>query len=84
MSRPKAKRCPRCGQVKPADQFYRRRHGRRLSPYCQPCTRAASRLARQRRRQDSAAAEQLRAVDRARQRRHRTLGGPGLTGGDAA
>jgi hypothetical protein len=22
MSRPKAKRCPRCGQVKPADQFY--------------------------------------------------------------
>jgi hypothetical protein len=84
MSRPKAKRCPRCGQVKPADQFYRRRHGRRLSPYCQPYTRAASRLARQRRRQDPAAAEQLRAGDRARQRRHRTLGGPGPSGGDAA
>jgi hypothetical protein len=28
--------------------------------------------------------EQLRAVDRARQRRHRTLGGPGSSGGDAA
>jgi hypothetical protein len=76
-----AKRCPRCGQVKPADQFYRRRQGRRLSPYCQSCTRAAARLARQRRRQDPAAAEQLRAVDRARQRRHRTQG---PSGGDAA
>ena len=84
MSRPKAKRGPRCGQVKPAGQFYRRRRGRRLSPYCQPCTRATSRLARQRRRQNPAAAEQLRAVDRARQRRRRALGGPGSTGGDAA
>jgi hypothetical protein len=82
MSRPKAKRCPRCGQVKPAGQFYRRRGGRRLSPYCQPCTRAASREVRTRRRQDLVTAEQLRAVDRARQRRHRTLGGP--SGGDAA
>jgi hypothetical protein len=84
MSRPKAKRCPRCGQVKPAGQFYGRRRGRRLSPCCQPCTRAASRLARQWRRQDLATAEQLRAVDRARQRRHRTLGGPGAGGGDVA
>jgi hypothetical protein len=67
--------CPRCGQVKPAGQFYRRRGGRRLSPYCQPCTRAASRQMRRRRRQDPAAAEQLRAVDRARQRRRRALGG---------
>jgi recombinational DNA repair protein (RecF pathway) len=84
MSTPKAKHCPRCSQVKPADQFYRRRHGRRLSPSCQPCTRATSRLARQRRRQDLATAERLRAVNRARQRRHRTLGGPGSTVGDAA
>jgi hypothetical protein len=84
MSRPKAKRCLRCGQLKPAGQFYRRRHGRRLSPYCQPCTRAASRLARQRRRQEPAAAEQLRAADRIRQRRHRYLGGQDPTGGDAA
>jgi transposase-like protein len=72
-----SKRCPRCGQVKPADQFYRRRGDRRLSPYCQPCTRAASRQARTRRRQDLAAAEVLRAVDRARQRRRRALGGQG-------
>jgi hypothetical protein len=84
MSLPKAKRCPRCGQVKPAGQFYRRRHGRRLSPYCQPCTRTAARESPNRRRQDQATAERLRAVDRARQRRHRTLGGPGSTGGDAA
>jgi hypothetical protein len=83
MSRPKDKRCPRCGQVKPAGQFYRRRHGWRLSPYCQSCQRAAAYLARRRRR-DPAVAEQLRAVDRARQRRHRTLGGPGPNGGDAA
>jgi hypothetical protein len=82
MSRPTAKRCPRCGQIKPADRFYRRRGGRRLSPYCQPCTRAASRLGRQRRRQDRAAAEQLPAVDRVRQRRRRALGGPGSTGGN--
>jgi hypothetical protein len=84
MSRPTAKRCPRCGQVKPAGQFYRRRHGRRLSPYCQPCTRAASREPRRRRCQDLAAAERLRAVDRARQLRHRTLGGQNPSGGDAA
>jgi hypothetical protein len=83
MTRPRAKRCPRCGQLKPADRFYRRRHGRRLSSYCQSCQRAAAYLAR-RRRQDPAAAEQLRAVDRAGQRRHRTLGGPGPSGGDAA
>jgi len=80
MTAPKVKQCPSCGQVKPAEQFYRRRHGRRLSAYCQPCTRAAARQARTRRRQDPAAAEQLRAVDRARQRRHRTQG---PSGGDA-
>jgi transposase-like protein len=68
------KRCPRCGQVKAAEEFYRRRGGRRLSPYCQPCSRAAARATQTRRRQDPAAAEGLRAVDRARQRRHRALG----------
>ena len=67
------KRCPCCGLVKAAEAFYRRR-GRRLSSYCQPCARAASRAARRRRRQDPATAVQLRVVDRARQRRHRTLG----------
>ena len=67
------KRCPRCGQLKSAQEFYRRRRGRRLSSYCQPCTRAALREANDRRRQDPATAAQLRVVDRVRQRRHRTL-----------
>jgi hypothetical protein len=75
------KRCPRCGRVRAAGEFYRRRSGR-LSSYCQSCQRAAARAARARRRQDPTGAEQLRAVDRARQRRRRTLGGP--SGGDAA
>ena len=77
------KRCPRGGQVKPASEFYRR-HRTRLSAYCRSCQRAAARAARRRRRQDPAAVEELRAVDRARQRRHRALGGPGPGGGDAA
>ena len=76
------KRCPRCGKVKPADQFYRRRRTR-LSSYCQACQRAVARLARTRR-QDPAAVEQLRAVDRARQRRRRALGGQDPSGDDAA
>jgi hypothetical protein len=77
------KRCPRCGKVKPADQFYRRRRTR-LSSYCRSCQQAAIRLARDRRRQDPAGVEQQRAVDRARQRRHRALGGQDPSGGDAA
>jgi hypothetical protein len=77
------KRCSRCGQVKPLSAFYRRR-GTRTSPYCQLCTRAATREARNRRRQDPASAELLRAADRTRQRRRRTLRGQLPTGGDAA
>jgi hypothetical protein len=73
------KRCPRCGQLKSTEEFYRRR-GWRLSSYCQPCTRAAARDAQRHRRSDQAAAEWLRAVDRVRQRRRRALGGQG--GGD--
>ena len=69
------KRCPRCGQLKSAEEFYRRR-SRELSSYCQPCTRAATHQA-QRRRQNPAAAQGLRAVDRGRQRRRRALGGHG-------
>jgi hypothetical protein len=71
------KRCPRCGQLKATGQFYRRRGGRRLSSYCQPCTRAASQEGRRRRRHDPATAVQLRVVDRVRQRRHRALGRQG-------
>jgi hypothetical protein len=74
------KRCPRCGQLKPAEEFYWRRRGRWLSSYCQLCARAAASQAQSRRRQDPAAAEVLRAVDRVRQRRRRALGGQG--GGD--
>jgi hypothetical protein len=77
------KRCPRCGRVKPAAEFYRRRRAR-LSSYCRSCQQATVRAARRRRRQDPAAVEELRAVDRARQRRHRRLGGQGPGGGDAA
>jgi hypothetical protein len=82
MTIPTGKRCPRCGQVKPASAFYQRR-GARTSPYCQPCTRAASREARLRRRQDPASAEPLRAVDRTRQRRRRALRQPPPGGGAA-
>lgn len=71
------KRCPRCGQVKPAGQFYRRQRSQRLSPYCKPCQRAVSRTTQTRRRKDPASAVRLRAVDQARQRRHRDLGGAG-------
>ena len=71
------KRCPRCGQLKSAQEFYQRRRSRGLSSYCQPCTRAATHQAQRRRRQDPAAAKRLRAVDRGRQRRRRALGGYG-------
>ena len=75
-----SKRCPRCGQVKPADQFYRRRRGRRLSSYCQPCSQAAALEAGRRRRQDPASVRLLRVVDRTRQRRRRALGCQGGEG----
>jgi recombinational DNA repair protein (RecF pathway) len=75
------KRCSRCGKVKPVGEFYRRRRTQ-LSSYCRSCQRAAARLARTRR-HDLAAAEQLRAVDRIRQRRQRALG-QDPSGGDAA
>jgi recombinational DNA repair protein (RecF pathway) len=84
MTAPKLKRCPRCGQVKPLSAFYHRRGGTRTSPYCQPCTRAASREARNRRRRDPGSAALLRAVDRDRQRRRRALRGQAPGGGDAA
>jgi hypothetical protein len=76
------KRCSRCGKVKPVGEFYGRRRTQ-LSSYCRSCQRAAARLARTRRRHDPAAAEQLRAVDRIRQRRQRALG-QDPSGGDAA
>jgi hypothetical protein len=77
------KRCPRCGQVKPAGEFYRRQRTR-LSSYCKSWQQAAVRRARDRRRQNPAAVELLRAVARIRQRRHRALVGQDPSGGDAA
>ena len=77
------KRCSRCGKVKPAAQFYRRRRTQ-LSSYCRSCQLAAVGRGRDRRRQDPATAEQLRMVDRTRQRRHRALGGQDPSGGDPA
>jgi hypothetical protein len=74
-----AKRCPRCGQRKAAEAFYRRRRDQ-LSSYCQPCAQAAAREARSRRRQDQASAVRLRAIDRARQRRRRSLDRQGGAG----
>jgi hypothetical protein len=74
------KRCPHCRQVKPASQFYRRCGGRQLSSYCQPCAQAAAREARSRRQRDPASAVRLRAVDRARQRRRRSLNRQGGAG----
>ena len=82
MTAPKGKRCPRCGQVKPVGAFYRRRRTLRLSPYCKPCQRAAAREHRTRRRRDPASVGLLRATDRTRQRRRRTLRGQ-TPGGDA-
>jgi hypothetical protein len=76
------KRCPRCGKVKPASEFYRRRRTR-LSSYCRSCQQAAASLASKRRRQDPAVVDQLRAFDRARQRRHRALSDHNPDGGDA-
>jgi hypothetical protein len=74
-----AKRCPRCGLLKAAGQFYRRR-GDQLSSYCQPCTQAAAGEARRRRRHDPAAVVRRRAVARARQRRRRSLDRQGGAG----
>jgi hypothetical protein len=83
MTVPKVKRCPRCGQVKPVSEFYRRR-GTRTSPYCKGCHKLASRAARQRRRRDPATRALVRAVDRTRQRRRRALRGQSRRGGAAA
>jgi hypothetical protein len=69
---PSHKRCPRCRESKPAGAFYRRRNGR-LSAWCQECTRRAAREASRRRHANAAELERARAVDRARQRRRRSL-----------
>ena len=65
------KRCPRCGLVRPAGEFYRRQGNRRpAGPSAAPPGPSHS--------------DELRAVDRVRQRRRRALRGQDPSGGDAA
>jgi hypothetical protein len=63
--RPAAKRCPDCGELRPADAFYRRGDGH-LSTYCRHHQRARSRASYRRRRQNPDQLARLRAVERAR------------------
>jgi hypothetical protein len=77
------KRCPKCRTVKPLEDFYMRRGGR-PSSYCRPCTRTATKTSYARRRRDPATLERMRAVDRTRKRRYRSLRSLGSSGGDAA
>lgn len=44
-----AKRCPKCGETKPADHYFRRHGGLALGSYCKPCTRAAARSSQHKR-----------------------------------
>jgi hypothetical protein len=39
MSIPKEKHCTRCNKTKLSENFYRRRQGTDLSPYCKVCTK---------------------------------------------
>ena len=64
--RPATKRCAACGTAKPTGAFYTSRG--RLSSYCKDCQRQVSRDAYRRRRQDTAARERMRQLDRARKR----------------
>ncbi len=68
-SRPATKRCPACGETKPASEFYVTRG--RLSSYCKSCQRRASGDAYHRRRQDDTERERMRRRDRARKRAER-------------
>jgi recombinational DNA repair protein (RecF pathway) len=67
--RPASKRCSACGETKPTSDFYVSRG--RLSSYCKNCQRRISNDAYRRRRQDAAACERMRQLDRARKRAER-------------
>ena len=67
--RPASKGCSACGETKPASDFYLSRG--RLSSYCKRCQRRISNNAYRRRRQDAAACERMRRLDRARKRAER-------------
>jgi hypothetical protein len=64
------KRCPDCGEYRPASAFYLRRNGE-LSAYCKPHQRKRAQASYQRRRQDPAALARMRELDRLRKRASR-------------
>jgi hypothetical protein len=65
-----ARRCPDCGEYRPASAFYRRSNGQ-LSAYCKPHQRERAKASYQRRRQDPAALARMREADRIRKRESR-------------
>jgi hypothetical protein len=64
------KRCPDCGQHRPASAFYVRPNGQ-LSAYCKPHQRDRAKASYRRRRQDPAALARMRQADRIRKRASR-------------
>ena len=64
------KRCPDCGEHRPASAFYLRSNGQ-LSAYCKPHQRQRAKASYRRRRQDPAALARMRELDRIRKRASR-------------
>ena len=64
------KRCPDCGEQRPASAFYVRASGQ-LSAYCKPHQRERAKASYRRRRQDPAALARMRETDRIRKRASR-------------
>ena len=71
------KRCPDCGERRPASAFYMRLNGQ-FSAYCKSHQRARAKASYNRRRQDPATLARMRELDRIRKRtsraRRKTLG----------
>jgi hypothetical protein len=65
-----ARRCPDCGEYRPASAFYRRSNGQ-PSAYCKPHQRERAKASYHRRRQDPAALARMREADRIRKRESR-------------
>jgi hypothetical protein len=71
VARAAGKRCPDCGQHRPASAFYVRPNGQ-LSAYCRSHQRDRARASYRRRRQDPATLARMRQADRIRKRASRT------------
>jgi hypothetical protein len=65
-----SKRCPDCGEHRPASAFYVRPNGQ-LSAYCKAHQRERAKASYRRRRQDPAALARMREADRIRKRASR-------------